>query len=785
MDKCLRTSRNVPSGSKLNLGIHFLFDPCINAGGALALAYVGNNWCQVPPSFGMALDFETATKYGVWGHIHELNHHFQKFGFHNTANEVTNNVINLVEYVLYTQISGLRNEFSNAAITKISGNHNYLNPEYSLKNLVTNPPSSSDEIRFYDPILISFGPYLFINVTKYGQGRAGVDLFYESLVKTLHYDFTYYVENILNLVISESKKIELTALNYPIFIPVSSIYQTGRYFTIDDVEYFSNTSFPYRIPRGGATKLDFENHLIIPNGFTATIESITTPEHGNLNKISDKIYTYTPDEHEFSGMLNLTVNLVNEAKGITSKVKLGLQFQVDNTQSVQTNYIFDSPIYTDLTIAKNNNFAGYSRTEFFPNFAGSVTGIKNGNAVIWEGKFRIDEEGYKYIAYRGGTGPSELYAKINEETEYQRIGYIVQNQGQYMFGYRSYAYYERNFQIGDIITFKAYLLSKSSSANLYIGISKEALHAKVRTLGSNDIVGVDSEFNVPYTFNSGDPYYVEKQFDSLSFFDYSLVELKSDNFRSWDLTETFGLSKLIDRNSNTYLHSKKGERIGSTNPLTFDFDLGKEYYFDYIYFVKRGPNNYAPKIVTISTSTDYNNWVEKEKDINTVSNGDLVEINLPEKLHTRYVRIHITETTNPTGYIALSSVEFIEKNVAYAQKIPEYAFIKYPENKPVTLNFDNFPHFGHSYILQAGSQINFSIKNTTGVRIKTCHKYFTKVKSIVKKGDAVIEENDINIVEGNDVDFPVVVTELDRDDYDFQFNIVEGNFDFDYILYEI
>ena len=263
-DKCVRTSRKIPSGSNINLGIHFLFDPCVNSYGAYALAYVGANWCQVPPSFSLALDFETMTKYGAWGHIHELNHHFQKFGFNSVANEVTNNVVNLVEYILYSQISGLRNEFSNAAITKISGNHNYLNPEHALTLMINNPPTTSDEIVFYEPILQAFGPKLFIDVTQYGNGKAGVDLFYESLVNVLHYDFTYYIENILNLAISSEKKTEIQNLGYPIFIPVSSIYQIGRYFTIDNVEYFSNTSLPYRIPKGGPTKLDFENHLIVP-----------------------------------------------------------------------------------------------------------------------------------------------------------------------------------------------------------------------------------------------------------------------------------------------------------------------------------------------------------------------------------------------------------------------------------------------------------------------------------------------------------------------------------------
>jgi len=791
-DKCVRTSRQVPSGSNKNLGIHFLFDPCVNSKGALALAYVGRNWCQVPPSFAMALDYETATKYGVWGHIHELNHHFQKFGFNSVSNEVTNNVVNIVEYILYTQLSGLRNAYSNAALTKISGNHNYMNPEYSLNSLVTSPPSSADEIRFYEPIIQAFGPHLFLKVTSYAGGKAGVDLFTDSLVNVLYYDFTYYVENILNLVISDDKKAEIEELNYPIFIPVSTIYQTGRYYTIDGVEYFSNTSYPYRIPRGGATKLDFENHLIYPSNFTVTIDSISEPTYGVLTKVSDFVYTYTPDDtQDLSGRMNLVLTLTNAEEGITTQVTLGLEFQVDNTQSVQTNYVFDSAIYTDLDEAINNNYEGYASTEFFPVFAGAMTGIKEGNVGIWEGKFRIDDDGYKYILYKGGRGPSKLYARINDETEYKLIGYIVINQAGYMFAYPSYAYYQIDLKKGDIVYFKAYLLgytiATGGSASLYIGISKEAVVSSVRTLGSSDIVGINSEFDVEYTFNSGDPYYSEKQFDSLSFFDYSLVSLTSPDFESWDGGSTYSLDKLIDRSTSTYLHTKKGKPINANNPLTFIFDLGREYYYDYIYFVKKSPNNYAPKTLTISTSDDGENWVEAET-ITTEINDDLVEINLTNKLHSRYVKMYITEatTTNP-GYIALVSVEFIEKNVNYALKNPEYAHITYykGEESNVEINYDNFPYFGHSYVLKAETNMKFDIADTTGIRIKTCNKYDATIEAVVSQGEEVIKTETITISASNEADFPVIVTGLEKGNYSFKFTVKEGTFDLEYILYEI
>ena len=231
----------------------------------------------------------------------------------------------------------------------------------------------------------------------------------------------------------------------------------------------------------------------------------------------------------------MVIHLINTDENIDTTVILGLELEVDNSQSVQTNYIFDSVIYTDLDEAINNNYAGYSSIEFFPNFAGAMTGIKEGNIGVWEGKFRIDDDGYKYIVYRGGRGPSKLFAKINDATEYEEIGYITINQASYMFARPSYAYFEHELNKGDIIYFKAYLLGKTlatgASASMYIGISKDNTVANVRTLGSSDIVGTNSEFDTKYEFNSGDPYYTEKQFDSLSFFDYSSVSVSSPKFR--------------------------------------------------------------------------------------------------------------------------------------------------------------------------------------------------------------------------------------------------------------
>ena len=75
--------------------------------GASALAIVGANYCVLPPVWGLAIDYDSFVSVGEdrnWGFIHEFNHHWQRYGVGTTQNEVTNNVINLLEYSLFTEL---------------------------------------------------------------------------------------------------------------------------------------------------------------------------------------------------------------------------------------------------------------------------------------------------------------------------------------------------------------------------------------------------------------------------------------------------------------------------------------------------------------------------------------------------------------------------------------------------------------------------------------------------------------------------------------------------------
>ena len=476
---------------------------------------------------------------------------------------------------------------------------------------------------------------------------------------------------------------------------------------------------------------------------------------------------------------------MNEEDEVSSTVRLGLNFQADNTSPTQTDYLYDSIIYkSTIYEAIENNFEGYSKINFYPNNAGYMSGIKEGNIGVWEGKFRVDDEGYKYILYKGGRGPSVLYAKINDETEYKKIGEILINQGGYMFYGTSLAYYQVDLNKNDIVYFKVYLLGRTlstgSTAWINIGISKTDNANQVRTLNKNDIVGIAYKFDEPYVFESGDPYKTEKVFDSYSFFDYTLVSVDSPNFIPWDNSGVTDLTKMIDHDTTTYMHTERNFRISSQNPLILNFDLGKYYSFDCIIF-NRGPTKgwYLPLNLIVLTSTDGETWVEKGEYVTQKSGDKLAILNFETKLYERYIQLKISKQMYGV-YIAIATIDFIEKDLKLYQLSPEEAQM---EGKDlIEINFDNFPYFGHSYLLKQNCGISFLIEETTGIKIKVCNKFDSKVTVKVDNGQT--KEEIIQIYAAENKDYPVEIRDLVKGKHRFKIEVNEGTFDFEFILYE-
>ena len=772
-DKIHRTSKNIPHGASDNIGIHILFDPYIAVKGASALSYIGANWCQIPPNWlGFVFNYNYIINYGIWGFIHELNHHYQKFGFfNNVQNEVTNNVISLIEYSLFTKISSNRNEFFNDELIKSSWNHMYLNPEFSLTKLNEFDKFNDNDICIYDVIFHCFGYDNFINVIKYGNGKGGVDIFYESLSEILEYDFIYYIENILGLNISDNVKGIYSQKNYPIFLPLSSIYQCGRYYYKNGIEYFSNTSLPYKITNSEYPYiLDFENHLIVPKGFNYTIISVSNPKNGKITKLNDLKYSFEKNNNNInkeSGIFDVTVKL--SKIGLNEQIyKFGINLEFDMKNSIQLIYSFDKQIYNSIDEAFEKNFEGYSLINSIPNLKGFISNIEKGKIIIWEGKIKIEEDGYKYILYKGGRGSSFFLASFNNKYNYKKIGFITINQNNFQFD--ANAHYETILKKGDLIYFKIYLLTTSDNGNLYIGISKTKKVEDIKVLSNSNIFNNDYSFE-EIEFESNDYFPREYKYDSSYFIDYNNFEVTSPNFQPWDESGIYTLDKIFDGKNNTYMHTKRNIYINEKNPLTLIINCKRIIDFNQMILTTFSVNNYLPKSFIISVSNDDKEWKEIQTFKNLTLNSKSMEFNFNNIISGKYIKLYIFEA-NPQ-YISLGNIKFNKKDIFYYELNPnKIEFYGDIEN-----NDKNFPAYGYSYVLNKDDYMKFKLC-CNEFKIKMCQKFYSEVKVYINNN--VLKEFKIN---ENDLDNYIEINELEKKEHEILIYVINGKLDIEYIIY--
>ena len=765
-DKITQTSYQIPHGANNNYGIHFLFDTYIKMAGASAVAYVGANWSNVPTSWYIAIDYKFFTMYGGWGYIHELNHHFQKFGFSaTTSNEVTNNVIILVEYAMFTQISSLRNEFSTTNLLKSSGNHRYCNPVTSIKELNNIKEFTENFIALYDPILNYFGYEKFIKSCQYGNGIGGIDIYYESLSETFQYDFTYYFQKMLYATINSSLIQTYQNKNYPIFIPLACIYQIGIYYMFEGKEYYSNNSRPYLIPDVDTPIiLNFRENIVVPNNFTFTIKSIENPQYGKLTKIDNLIYSYqkASDFHN-SGIFKLTLTLTNENDNIIQDVSLALSLSVDLTFGKITLYYFDRVLYSNITEAYDANFEGYSSVNSFVYGKSYVTGINEKTACVFEGKFIVEDEGYEYMLYKGGVGSSFLMISINNSKDFKKIAEIPKNQIYYNYNSGCYKY---SFKKGDIIYFKILLLTDegSTNGNLYLALSKTTDKATIKE--SFDIYNFNFDYNSKYSFEGEDYILFKRNLPNKLSVSFDDIKITSENLYLW--SDEYNVENLIDNNDLTYLHTKSGLTINEKNAFSLIYEFTESKSFDTIYMYYTKQNYYLPKAMDLYFSDDGVKWdlIESYEDLEKTS---YLTLTLKEIHKTKFVKFYIKAAH--TMYIAIMQINFY---VEYVELNPEYP--DYFGN--VSLIYGNFATYGHSYDLGVGAYFKFKIN---------CNSFIIK-ETVIKPAEIEIYINneinkEIKIID-NENHYQLQITGLKKGVQNIKIKIKKGTFNVDSILYK-
>lgn len=499
-------------------GIVFLYDPFVAAGAAVAFPGQGSVNC---PTGWMrnALDYKGIVANGGWGNFHEYHHNFQGYGV-GAGGEVTNNGMTLVSYSLFTKISSSRG-LSNYGAGSLGGWNRYTSATWSLEQTLKiarsgeAPENGNRGLALYSTLLHNFGPDNYIQAkvrqqkSGYGQSYAG---YLQAWQDVTHYDMSYYFNDILGAGLGNS----YSNPDYPMFVPVSSVYQTGRGIknVSGDTEYIQ-TMQPYVIPYGDDFTIDLrqysapggqyaEGSIILPEGFKYVVKSVSQPESGIIVDNGDGTYKFTPGKEMKSGKIIVTLGLTkNDNAFDVDDVELVFEFEQTHEKNKlvldRTTYTYSGDkMYTDAVQAYNNNFEGYQTAEtkhhsnptqnantdvwFAPNtqeghdkFPNATEDhfVKDNTIVVISGKLFADTDG-KYRIYLRGRMNGAVFYSIDGGKTYQlgasiKDENVPQNSAQFRPKDPD-TYFDLELKKDSWVYFKEVLIVQSSPIISYIGL---------------------------------------------------------------------------------------------------------------------------------------------------------------------------------------------------------------------------------------------------------------------------------------------------------------------------
>ena len=498
-------------------GIVFLYDPFVAAGAAVA--FPGRSSVNCPAGWmSGSLNYNQIVSSGSWGNFHEYHHNFQNYGVGN-GGEVTNNGMTLVSYALFTKISSKRGITSYGA-QGLGGWNNYTSATWALNDLLSiqrgEHPSNGDQgLAIYATLLHNFGANNYIQA-KVKQQSGGYGQSYQGYLKAwqeiTHNDMTYFFKDVLKG-IDETTASSLRNPEYPVFVPVSSVYQTGRSYMYDGVKKYFNTMQPYVIPFGEDFTIDLGKYtapggqyssgsIVIPEGFDYKIKSISKPKYGSIEKIDDYNFKFKPDPSSArSGQIIITLEITkNDKKFKIDDVDLILEFEQSHETNKmtleRTTYTYSADkMYTDATTAYENGFRNYSSVVEKANHSNPV---QNCNTDIWfypdneqsrkdhpdspeshfvhpntievlDGKLYFEEEG-KYRIYLRGRTNCAVYYSVDGGNTYNLGAKVTNGNGAGFYTNNQETYFDLELKDHSWVYVKEILIVQSTPVISFVGL---------------------------------------------------------------------------------------------------------------------------------------------------------------------------------------------------------------------------------------------------------------------------------------------------------------------------
>ncbi len=734
-------------------GIVFLYDPFVAAGAAVA--FPGRNSVNCPAGWmGGSLNYKSFVNSGAWGNMHEYNHNFQGWGLPG-GGEVTNNALNLVEYSLFTRISAARHIGSVAE--GLGGWNAYTNPSWTVRQV---SGSMSNALSIYATLLHSFGQQNFISSTR----SAGVDGYYTKWADLTHNDMRYFESLVRAKVngmpaLSEPAQNAMAEKNYPMYVPVASVYQTGCSYMYDGVKKYVETAQPYTIIYNQDFTIDLRKYtfdgnfyingsIATPEGFSVKVKGITQPEYGKIvTTDTEGVYTYVPDRnHMRSGKIIATIEITkDDGEFEVEDVDLVLEFEqsheLNKTIVQRTTYKYSPEnMFTSPVEAYEANYGNYeSKTDEDNNNYIDGRLVQNANSEIWAlhgntsntimelrgkiyvgtaGDYRIALRGRKYAAlYISLDGGKTYELAIDMTNNTSSANFLTGNTNDEML---------KNLKVGQWVYYKAVLLVTYQSSFIGVGWGRWEPPTGVFDENGNFIGGDTTEPTINITYASSyrnsyqfqtdkfeTDYFIQRKYNvSASQTDtYSKQSLVSySGFSPWD--DTLKIENLFDDDATNNMCSKNV--ISADNPFEMVVDIGKVVYVNYLtlyaYTKFHGTNSAIPISFTLYGSEDLNSKFKEIGVFNDLSiNDDKVVVTF-DKQRLRYYKIVVTKTSS-NKYVALNKIEMSNnKSILNANLIsPDSTMIKYYglwEKK------SQFSNFGHIYLCKMKAKVELEFTGT-------------------------------------------------------------------------
>ncbi|MDE6583692.1 MAG: M60 family metallopeptidase, partial [Clostridia bacterium] len=701
-EKIARVSTQLYSGSTASCGIDFLYDPFVAAGGMVA--FVGQSSVNCPMStLTSALNYDGFVTSGSWGVIHEYNHHFQRYGFA-PGDEVTNNAVSLVEYSLFTKISAARNTSNSSE--GLSGWNRYTSASWALKNTLGKQTKNTD-LDTYANILHSFGQQNFIKSAHDCLANGGADTWFRSLCQTLHYDMSYYFEDILHVTNIRSDLKE-NAKKYPMYVPVATIYQTGVSYYYDNELRYSETMQPYEIEYGRSLDVDLGSKIVLPSGFSYTIKSVSKPTSGTFTQKSGNVYTYTPTAStQKSGKIYVQLGITKNDGAFTVKdVTLVLEFKQKQEKPnilERTTYTYtEDKMYKSATEAYENKYAGYSSVASGDN-NNMIDNklVQNASAEIWglqgatsntvmelKGKAYVSSSGKYRIALRGRTygalyvsldGVKYEYAAKIENTNDKMVAFDMNNPDTYK---------DMELKKGQWLYFKAVLLVSKSNSFIGVGCGKFS--------GNNVSVSYLNAYRNSYVLEEfTSDYWYSKNY-TISYSNIEDVKQTIITASNFTATNGHGLENLFDADENNYILSSNNATANTPCSITVELSKTIKANTFTIYGYNSGSKVHYPTVFELwvgETSTtlqkvgDFNNT-------NITRSGNLASVKFGTKSFKFYSIIIKSTVANNNGTtpIVFKTMKFSMVLTGGNLVSPDKAMFKYDNKWKGKSEYSNFGH---------------------------------------------------------------------------------------------